>query len=68
MVTLEKLESKIENLTEKIKAISFAFSDATLSQEAEAAKEECLAALENYLDIASTDVESRPEADDSEEP
>lgn len=66
MVTLDKLESKIEAITEKIKAISFAFADSTLAQEAEEAKEEALASLENFIDLATTDFEQRPESAEEE--
>ena len=58
-MSTDKLEQKIESLSEKIRAITFRFQDANLEKEADESKEEAIAALENYLDLANTDLDNR---------
>lgn len=62
MVTIDKTESKIESLVDKIKNIKFTFSDSSLEREAEEKKEEAILALEEYLDLATTDLENRQDS------
>jgi hypothetical protein len=67
MITIDRLESQIEKLCEKIRALNFAFQDNDLAKEGEDALSEATAALENFLELASDDWENRPQTDESEE-
>jgi len=67
MISIDKLETNTEKLIDKVKALSFQFQDPQLAQEAETAREEAIASLESFLDIANTDWEQRGEEEKSEE-
>jgi hypothetical protein len=61
MMTIDKLESKVERMIEQIRAIAFEFHDTGLETDADEAKNEAIAALENYQELAAQDWEERPQ-------
>ena len=68
MMTIDKLETSIEKLSDKVKQVlSFKFKDEALDTEAESLKDDIIAALEDYLDLAGEDWEnsSQNNEDDS---
>ena len=66
MVSIDKLETKIEGLIEKISALNFDFRDANLEKESQEAKESVIQALEDYLELANQDYEQRSQGEDTE--
>lgn len=67
MITIDRLETRIESISEKIRALDFNFVDPDLQREAQESLEEALASLENYLDLANTQQENMPETQDESE-
>ena len=67
MITIDKLESKIEKFIDKLKALDYPFIDDSISSEAERAKEDAIQALEAFLELAQTDVETSAETKPAEE-
>jgi hypothetical protein len=61
MITIDKLEQKTEKLVEQVRNLNFPFTDTDLEKEAEDAREEIIAALENFLELATQDWEQRPD-------
>ena len=59
MITIDKLEQKIEKLTEQIRNLSFPFKDTELQKEAEDARDETIDLLESYLELATQDWEEQ---------
>jgi hypothetical protein len=66
MTDIDKLADKIESLSEKIKALKHKFTDEALEQDAEEAKDNAISELENWLEIATQDVEAS-EGEESDE-
>lgn len=67
MMTIDKLEPTLEKMTERLRNLSFSFYDADLGKEADDARDEAIAAIESYLELAVQDWEDRPDADDKDE-
>lgn len=65
-MTIDKLEPRVEKLTEQIRNLNFQFKDADLQQEAEKSKDEAIELLEDWLDLATQDWENRPESSDED--
>jgi hypothetical protein len=63
MITIDKLEPIIEKVNERLRGLNFVFHDKEIGKEAEDAKDEAIAALENYLELATQDWENRPDTD-----
>jgi hemerythrin-like domain-containing protein len=57
MIAIDKFEEKIEKLKEKVAALTYNFKDEQLKRDADAAKEDILAGLEDYLDLLTQDAE-----------
>lgn len=60
---LNKLEQKVEKLTDQIKALNFEFKNIELGREAEDIIEDIADLLEGYLELATEDVEGIEEED-----
>ena len=67
MMTTDRLEQKIEKLSEQVRSLSFQFKDGELQQEAENARDEIIELLESYMELATQDWEDRPENETEEE-
>lgn len=67
MITIDKLEAQTEKLLEKIRSLSYTFQDSSLETEADAAKEEAIASLESFLELAQQDWDERPQEEATEE-
>lgn len=67
MMTIDKLESVVEKLSEKIRNLSFDFLNDALESDANGAKESAIAALEDFLEMASEDWEQREESEDDDD-
>lgn len=65
-MTIDKLESQVEKLTERVRLLSYPFADAELQKEADDARDEIVDLLENYLELATQDWETRPNSDEEE--
>ena len=65
-MTIDKLEPRVEKLTEQIRNLNFQFKDADLQQEAEKSKDEAIELLEGWLELATQDWENRPESSDED--
>jgi len=63
MMTIDKLEPILDKMTERLRNLSFSFYDADLGKEADDARDEAIAALESYLELAVQDWENRPDTD-----
>ena len=63
MTTLTQLEPKIESLSEKIRNLNYKFKDDELEKEAEESKNDIIALLENYQDLATRDAEADDDHD-----
>lgn len=63
MTTIDKLEPRIEKMVEKVRELSFVFKNKDIENEAEESKNEAIAALENYLELASQDWDERPQSE-----
>ena len=66
MITIDKLETRVEKYVEKIRELNFVFKDSVMEQDADEAKNEAIAALESYLDLAQQDWDSRPQNETEE--
>lgn len=64
MIDIDKFSDKTEALIEKVRNLSFKFQDDQLESDASDAKEEAVAALENYLELATQDFEGREEEEE----
>ncbi len=64
-MNIDKLETVIDKLTEKVRVLSFSFHDPDLASEAESARDAAVEALETYLELAGEDWEKR-EAEEEE--
>lgn len=67
MMSIDRLETNIEKTTERIRNLAFQFHDSSAETEAENAKNEAVASLENYLELASQDWENRPQKEEEPE-
>jgi hypothetical protein len=67
MITIDKLETQTEKLLEKIRSLTFQFQDSSLESEADTAKEEAIASLESFLELATQDWDERPQAESEPE-
>ena len=67
MMTIDRLETQIEKLVERIRNLHFEFSNPELQKEAEDSKEEIIDLLEGYGELATEDWENRPESEDDGE-
>ena len=67
MMTIDRLEQKVEKLMEQVRSLSFPFKDEELQQEAENARDEIIELLESYIELATQDWESRSETETEEE-
>lgn len=66
MITLGKLEEKIEKLTERLRTLNFDFKNAELQKEAEDGRDEAIDLLENYLELATQDWENRSDKEEED--
>jgi hypothetical protein len=68
MITIDKLEQKIEKLMEQVRSLSFAFKNPDLQKDAEDARDEAVDLLESYCELATQDWEEQSEnVDESDE-
>jgi hypothetical protein len=67
MTDIDKLADKVESLTEKIKNLKFKFQDDALEADAQDAQNEAVAALENWLELATQDADGRDETQEEED-
>ena len=66
-MTIDKLETKLDKINETLRGLSFSFVDPDLSSEAETLRDEAVAALEAYLELAVQDWENRPDSGHGDE-
>jgi len=67
MITIDKLETKTNKLVESVKGLSFTFKDPSLDNEADNLKNEAVAAIEAYFELATEDWENRSQAETEKE-
>lgn len=66
-MTIDKLETKMEKLVEQVRSLNFSFHDSGLENDADNAKNEVIALLEGFQELAAQDWETRPQEDLSDE-
>jgi mRNA-degrading endonuclease YafQ of YafQ-DinJ toxin-antitoxin module len=63
MTDIDKFSEKAETLIEKIKNLNFKFTDHELETDAQDAKDEAVAAIENLIELATQEAEGREESE-----
>jgi hypothetical protein len=67
MTTIDKLEPRIEKMVEKVRELSFVFKNKDIENEAEESRNEAIASLENFLELAQQDWDEQPHNEEDEE-
>jgi hypothetical protein len=62
----ERLGLRVDGINERIKKLSFNFADEDTAKEAEQLKEEAIAMLDEYVELALKDNEQSPDTESDE--